>query len=546
MVRKVQFEGRNIVVPDDATDDEVAQILDASSPLPVGAGFSKQSEPQTWGKTATDAVSNIIPSTVGLVKNVASAVMHPIDTASSIVDVAAGGLQNALPKGVVDYINTKFPSESAEEARAKADAVGKFYVDRYGSVEGFKKALGKDPAGVMADVATVLSGGAGLASKAGLTRTGEMLSSASKAVDPLYQTVRAAESAVKPLGHAVSEIVGGMGTHTGGESMRQMANAGVVGGSKGKQAIGFVRDQLPASDILEQANSALSAIKTKRAADYTDAMKKVSADTTVLNFGDIDSAVNNALNIKRFKGKSISPSTAKIQDEIVKVVDDWKSQNPNDFHTAEGLDALKQTIGDLRDAAEYGSPSQKVADTVYSAIKNEIVKQAPDYAKTMKTYSDASELISEIQRHLTGGNKKSAISSMRKLQGLISASGKNKSLEFNLVKQLEDAGAPNLMSNLSGLALQEIAPRGLAGQAGIGLGGLGILAGSPLLGGTFLAMQSPRLMGEAAYKIGQAKGMLGSGIQAGRNLAGSMFGDVPYDLYMAQADRIKQASEQEQ
>jgi len=204
--------------------------------------FSKQSEPQTWGKTATDAVSNIIPSTVGLVKNVASAAMHPIDTASSIVDVAAGGLQNALPKGVVDYINTKFPSESAEEARAKADAVGKFYVDRYGSVEGFKKALGKDPAGVMADVATVLSGGAVLASKAGLTRTGEMLSSASKAVDPLYQTVRAAESAVKPLGHAVSEIVGGMGTHTGGESMRQMANAGVVGGSKGKQAIGFVRD----------------------------------------------------------------------------------------------------------------------------------------------------------------------------------------------------------------------------------------------------------------------------------------------------------------
>lgn len=508
--------------------------------------FSKNPDSQSWGKTATDAVSNLIPSTIGLVKSGVSAVLHPIDTASSMVDVAAGGLQNVLPKGVVDYINAKFPSASAEEAQAKADAVGKFYAERYGSIDGFKKALGKDPAGVMADAATVLSAGAGLVSKVGLTRTGEALTTAAKTVDPLYQSVRAAEGVLKPLSHAASEIVGGMGTHTGGESIRQMAKAGMVGGEKSKQAAGFMRDQLPAGDILEQANSALSSIKAKRAADYTDAMKKVSADTTVLNFGEIDSAVNNALSIKRFKGKSISPSTAKIQDEIVKVVDDWKSQNPSDFHTAEGLDALKQTIGDLRDAAEYGSPSQKVADTVYSAVKNQIVKQAPDYAKTMKTYSEASELISEIQRHLTGGNKKSAISSMRKLQGLISASGKNKSLEFNLVKQLEDAGAPNLMSNLSGLALQEIAPRGLAGQAGIGLGGLGILAGSPVLGGAFLTMQSPRLMGEAALKTGQVAGMLGGGIKSGRNLTGSMFGDIPYDLYMVQADRIKQASEQEQ
>lgn len=501
---------------------------------------------QSWGKTATDAVSNLIPSTVDLVKNVASAIASPVETVKGVMDVAAGGLQNALPKGVVDYINAKFPSESAEEAQAKAAAVGKFYADRYGSMEGFKRALGKDPAGVMADAATVLSGGAGLASKVGMTRTGQALTTAAKAVDPLLQSVRAAGSAVKPLGHAASEIIGGMGTHTGGESIRQMAAAGMAGGEKAKQAAGFMRDQLPATDILEQANSALSAIKAKRSAEYTNAMKKVSADKTVLNFGDIDSAVNSALDIKRFKGKSISPSTAKIQDEIVKVVEDWKQQNPGEFHTAEGLDALKQTIGDLRDAAEYASPSQKVADTVYSAIKNQIVKQAPDYANTMKSYAEASELISEIQRHMLGGNKKSAVTSMRKLQGLISASGKNKSLEFNLVKQLEDAGAPNLMSNLSGLALQELAPRGLAGQAGIGLGGLGIIAGSPVLGGGFLTMQSPRLMGELALKTGQTAGMLGRGIQAGRNATGSMFGDIPYDLYMAQADRINKASEEQQ
>lgn len=527
-----------ITAPDNASEAEVLSYAKAQ--------FQAKPESQTWGRTATMAVSNLIPSTIGLVKNVASAIASPVETAKGLVDVAAGGLQNALPKGVVDYINAKFPSQSAEEARAKADALGAFYVDRYGSMEGFKRALGKDPAGVMADAATVLSGGAGLASKAGMVRTSEALTTAARSVDPLLQSVNLAGKAVKPVGHAVSEIVGGMGTHTGGESIRQMAAAGMAGGSKAKEAAGFMRDQLPASDILEQANSALTAIKAKRSADYTDAMRKVSADKTVLNFGDIDAAVSGALDIKRFKGKSISPSTAKIQDEIVKVVDDWKQQNPGEFHTAEGLDALKQTIGDIRDAAEYGSPSQKVADMVYNSIKGQIVKQAPEYANAMKSYSEASELISEIQRHLTGGNKKSAVTSMRKLQGLLSASGKNKSLEFNLAKQLEEAGSPNLMSNLSGLALQELAPRGLAGQAGIGLGGLGIIAGNPALGGSFLAMQSPRLMGEAALKTGQVAGMLGRGITTGRGATSSMFGNVPYDLYLAQAGRIKEESERKQ
>ena len=524
--------------PDDATPQELEQA--------AASQWNPKAESQTWGQTASQAVSNLIPSTVNLVKNVASAITSPVETAKGVMDIAAGGLQNALPKGVVDYINTKFPSQSAEEAQAKADAVGKFYVDRYGSIEGFKRALGKDPAGVMADAATVLSGGAGLASKAGLTRTGEVLNTAARAVDPLLQTTRAAGRVVKPLGHAVSEIVGGMGTHTGGESIRQMAAAGMAGGQKAKEAAGFMRDQLPVRDILDHANSALSNIKAKRAADYTAKMRKVSADKTVLNFSDIDTAVNSALDIKRFKGKSISPSTAKIQDEIVRVVDDWKQQNPGEFHTAEGLDALKQTIGDIRDAAEYASPSQKVADTVYNAIKGEIVKQAPSYNNAMKGYAEASELISEIQRHLTGGNRKSAVTSMRKLQGLLSASGKNKSLELSLAKQLEDAGAGNLMSNLSGLALQELAPRGLAGQAGIGLGGLGIIAGSPVLGGGFLTMQSPRLMGEAALATGRTAGMLGKGIEMGRNATSSMFGNIPYDLYLAQADRLNQASEQEQ
>ena len=522
--------------PDDATDAE----LEAAAASNWQPSAQPKPTPKGWGEVAGEAAVNFLPSVGNMVSGIASAIASPIETAKGVMDVAAGGLQNALPQGVVDYINKKFPSESAAEAQEKASAVGKFYSDRYGSMEGFKEALSKDPAGVMADATTVLSGGGSVLSKVGLIGPGSALTKASKIVDPLLLTVKGAGKVVRPIGRGMSEIIGGMGTHTGGETIRQMAAAGYAGGQKAQEAAGFMRDKLPAGDILESANTALANITAKRSAEYTSAMRQMGANKTILPFNDIDNAVQSALNIKRFKGKSISPTTAKIQDDIVKVVEDWKQQNPADFHTAEGLDALKQSLGDIRDAAEYGSPSQKVADTVYNAVKGEITKLDPKYAATMRKYAEASELISEIRRHLTGGNKASAITSMRKLQGLLSASGKNKALEMNLVKELETAGAPNLLSNLSGLSLQGIAPRGLAGQAGIGLGGLGILAGSPGLGVPYLAMQSPRLMGEAALGAGRLAGGFSRTRGTGQGMMSKVTGGAQIDNYLYQMNLLNE------
>jgi hypothetical protein len=117
---------------------------------------------------------------------------------------------------------------------------------------------------------------------------------------------------------------------------------------------------------------------------------------------------------------------------------------------------------------------------------------------------------------------------------------------MNLAKQLEAAGASNLMPGLSGLSLQGIAPRGLAGQAGIGLGGLGIIAGNPGIGIPFLAMQSPRLMGETALAAGMGAGMLNRGANWGRKKTGGMLGQMPYDLYGYQADQLARGIEERQ
>jgi hypothetical protein len=510
----------------------------------VGGGDT--AEGMSWGDVATGAVTNFIPSTVNIFKGMAQAIASPIETAKGVMDIGAGALQNALPTGFVDLVNKIAPSESAAEARKKAALVGQHYVNRYGSVEGFKKALAEDPAGIMADAATVLSGGAGLARGAGMTKVGEAINTASRAIDPVRMTVNATNKAVRPLGSGMAEIIGGMGTHTGGESIRQVAKAGYQGGTEAATAASMMRDKGAVTDLLDEANNALAKIKAARSAKYTNSMKNIAADKTVLKFDAVDNAVQDALNIKRFKGKSISPSTTKIQDEIVSVIDDWKKQNPADFHTAEGLDALKQTIGDIRDATEFGTPSRKVADSVYAAVKNEIVKQAPDYASTMQKYSEASELISEIQRHLLGKDKGSPTTAVNKLQKLMTASGKNKQMEMSLAKELEAAGAKNLMPGLAGLSLQGLAPRGLAGQAGIGLGGLGIIAGNPGLGVPFLAMQSPRLMGESALGAGRVAGTIGRTLDAGKSAAPSVMKNYPLDLYLYQAGMLGGMSEEQQ
>ncbi len=531
--------------PAGATQDQALAYFQ-SNWKPTAAQSVPTSKPEmSWGEVAKGAVVNAIPSTVNLLKGTAEALMSPIETVKGVLDIGAGAIQNALPSGLVDFVNQISPSESAAESRKKAALVGAHFADRYGSIEGFKKALATDPAGIAADATTVLSGGAGLASKAGMVKTADALTKASRVVDPILQSARGAEAVVKPIGRGVAEIIGGMGTHTGGESIRQMAQAGMKGGTEAATAAAMMRDKSSVTNLLDEANSALQQIKQQRSSEYTNAMRQVSADTTVLPFTSIDNAVNSALRVKQFKGKSISPTTAQVQQDIVKLVDDWKQQKPADFHTAEGLDALKQAIGDIRDTTEYGSPSRKVADSVYSSIRSEIVKQAPDYAKAMQKYSEASELISEIQRHLLGKEKGSPTTAVNKLQKLMTASGKNKQMEMSLAKELEAAGAKNLLPGLAGLSLQGLAPRGLAGQAGIGLGGLAILANNPALGVPFMAMQSPRLMGEVALASGRTAGLLGGGINQLRSRSPGMF-NLPVDNYLYQLNALNERSREQQ
>ncbi|MFU1875666.1 hypothetical protein, partial [Enterococcus faecium] len=81
---------------------------------------------------------------------------------------------------------------------------------------------------------------------------------------------------------------------------------------------------------------------------YRQGMAGVSADKTVIDFAPIDKAVASIKSMGSYKGQQINKNAAGAVDEIADLVNQWKSLDPTEFHTPEGLDALKQAISDIR------------------------------------------------------------------------------------------------------------------------------------------------------------------------------------------------------
>jgi len=475
----------------DAYERQAGLTPSAQAGAPTTQRAPQQPAPLTAGEVATGAVVNLPSSTFNLAKGLYEAVTSPVKTVKGILDIGAGGLQNLLPENFVKLLGED------KASREVANQVGQFYSDRYGSIEGAKRALATDPAGVMADLSTFLTGGATLAPKGAVATK---LSQAAKMVDPIQLTA----SGVAAAGRSVAPVIG-MTTGVGTEAARQAVRAGYEGGDIGKLFVENLRGNVPAEAVLDVAKQNLAAMNATKQAEYRQNMKAIKADTSVLNFTGIDSAINTAENIATFKGQVRNQKAADAVSQIKAEITNWKGLDPAQFHTPEGLDALKQKVGGILETIPYEQKTARtVAGGVYESIKKEITKQAPEYAKTMKAYSDASDLIKEIERSLSLGQKASADTAMRKLQSLMRNNVQtNYGQRINLAKELEAAGGREMMPALAGQAMSEIAPRGLQRATAVPsvLGALST-GGLPAAAG-MAAISSPRLMGEMLYGAGR-------------------------------------------
>lgn len=298
----------------------------------------------------------------------------------------------------------------------------------------------------------------------------------------------------------------GLSTGAGSEAVSGAYQAGKQGGTA---FLDNLRGKVPFTDVLDEAKTALTQMRIDRSNQYRQGMAGVSADKTVLDFAPIESAVNSLRSMGSFKGQVIGKNAAGTVDELSDLVSRWKSLDPAEFHTPEGLDALKQAIGDIRDATQFGSPARRAADTAYNAVKGQITKQAPTYSKVMKDYTEASELIKEIERSLVGTDKTAADTAMRKLQSLMRNNvNTNYGNRLDLARKLEQNGA-EILPAVAGQALSSATPRGLQGLASSGAGLVGLATMNPYMLAS-LPATSPRLVGEVAYGLGALNRGVGS------------------------------------
>lgn len=436
------------------------------------------------------AAKNLPSSTYKLGKDLIDVVLNPVTTAKSILE---------LGKGVVSLA---IPGEQPSEETAKA--LGRYFVDRYGSLDNIKKTFATDPAGFLADSAAVLTGGGALLRKTpgvAAEKVGVVAQQVGQKIDPVTGLLKASQAAGKPIAAGTRELLG-LTTGVGGEALTQAVQAGRLGGEAQQRYIQNLRGKADPQDVANRAFQALKDMGSERAARYTHGIEGLKLAEKPIDIKPIQNAMNEIIKESFFQGvPRYGKSTMNKIDELKSTVSDFVD-NPA-THTAEGLDILKRKFDDLYPLSPQSAGEARLVARLRAKAKDEILKQVPDYADVMKPYEEAITLEREIAKELSLGNKASAGTALRKLQSVMR---NNVNTSYGNRLELLNKLDPDLLPDLSGQALSEFTPRGLQRA----------IAGGTIAGGyidpTLLAalpIQSPRLVGEAALKTGQAQRILG-------------------------------------
>jgi hypothetical protein len=484
-----------------------------------------EQQPMSWGDAVSTGVGNIPSSAVRFGENIAHALTHPVETVTNLAKVGYGGLS----KGVGAFGVPMDPIAKAARER-EFDAVVDFFGDRYGGAENVKRTLAEDPVGMAADVASVLSG-------VGTTTRVPAISRAASFVDPINAAVRGTKVVGK---HVVAPVVG-ITTGAGGDAVRAAGRAGYQGN---RAFVENMRGNAGINDTIDMAQSAMGQMRKERSEAYRSGMEAVKASDTPISYGSIEKAMAEAHERAYYRGVPIDEVAAKTLDEIRAKVSQFREvakSGPADtsYRAAEGLDALKQAVGEIRQRTQPNTKARSVADHVYNTIKSEITRQVPEYARTMKAYSQASDRLNDLTKTFSLGERAAPDTTARKLQSVMR---NNVNTNYGRRTRLMDELAryePDLPAALAGQTMSSVTPRGLQslGATGVGIGGITHL--NPYAA-ALLPFFSPRLMGEAAYGIGRGASLLEN---APRAVGVNPSSIPPWLLAAYQAGNIGQAAQ---
>ena len=148
-----------------------------------------------------NAPASLYRNTIGGLIEAASS---PLQTATALTDIAAGGLQNITPKPLRDLINQAnvggpfLDPAASQRSQNIANLVGQDYAKTYGTGQGFARTMEEDPFRVAGDVSMLLGGGSAAARAANFGKVGNALAQASAVTNPMNALLRPAAAVISP------------------------------------------------------------------------------------------------------------------------------------------------------------------------------------------------------------------------------------------------------------------------------------------------------------------------------------------------------------
>ncbi len=467
---------------------------------PKTSGSSK-AQSRKWSDVPKEALKNAIPSLGRTAENIGSGLLHPLDTAESVMRGVSGGLDLGLralglhPSHL--YMN---PDEYRKDIET-AHAIGSHLAGRYGSGEAFRNTMATDPAGFVLDALPFAGSGLRALGVGGLL---------AKGAEALPAPIRMAGEMAKKGGKAVLSAPG----KSVAQTLGRMTGAGpeaVAESVKGRP--GFVKQMRGNADTEEElANDALKRLSDLKAARSA----KYESDLAGLGNAPLDTSpmVGHFVNRMKKENVSVNAASRKLDFSRSSLGEDeglphlerahqlfrtaWQKKN---IGLQEAI-VLKHQVGNLLNKTKPGTRANAVMIDLKNGI-DKVLTQHPGYRKMNRDYAVQSGRIDQAEKafSLKQARRKNIQTILTKMQ---THARRHNQFARSLIEKLDPSG--DLTAQMYGLEMKPWFRRGLETPLLWGEGGAAAVTHSATLPGIGLGLigaSSPRLVGEAGNLLGK-------------------------------------------
>jgi len=486
------------------------------------------------GEYAMRVAGNLPRSIGNQVAGFGTAIMNPVETATTIGKLGVGVGSKALDAAgnAVGYGPVLDPALKGER-EAVADALGQSYKSRFDFTEGGEgyKHLAEDPAAYLADAATVLSGGAGAASKLGvISKTGNLAKWGSRAanLDPVQAAMNLTGKAATTVGKAVP--YGLMGAQNIASSvplptLQRIREIGLSGNPERMQAFVSSMQGNPrfAGDSVDAINKAVNDMAEAASDSYMTNQATAFARTQPVDLTNVNPARDTLEGMIKPSGilrtdPGYSSTDMLNATAALNAVDNVLTFPSPNGRTIQELDRVKKILGTR--AEQIGDFALK---TRVQAMAGELVEAMgrtdPAYGKMMSGWQDWKRQLKNIKSDFLGSQNLSDVKKARKIKKAFSSREADEL--FNLIE-----GTPsgkNLRDSLAGDTVKDWgSDRINAAVAGLGgVLGAGLTVGmhpSAALAAIPLALTSPKFAGLTQYNLARAERAVNSAARKAANV----------------------------